>query len=49
MPAPRIGPLAPGQRWSVARKREVVLGLLRGKSAERLFREFGLPMFKLER
>ncbi len=27
-----IGPLAPGQRWSVGRKREVVLRLLRGES-----------------
>jgi hypothetical protein len=26
---PRLGPLAPGQRWSVARKREVVLRRLR--------------------
>jgi transposase len=42
------GPLAPGQRWSVARKREVVLRLLRGESAELLSRELGLPMFKLE-
>ena len=42
------GLLAPGQRWSVARKREVVLRLLRGESAELLSREFGLPMFKLE-
>ncbi len=25
----QVGPLAPGQRWSVARKREVVLRLLR--------------------
>ena len=48
VPAPRIGPLAPGQRWSVARKREVVLRLLRGESAELLSRELGLPMFKLE-
>ena len=47
-PAPRVGPLAPGQRWSVARKREVVLRLLRGESAELLSRELGLPMFKLE-
>ncbi len=44
----RAGPLAPGQRWSVARKREVVLRLLRGESAELLSRELGLPMFKLE-
>jgi transposase len=45
---PKIGPLAPGQRWSVARKREVVLRLLRGESAELLSRELGLPIFKLE-
>lgn len=48
VPAPKIGPLAPGQRWSVARKREVVLRLLRGESAELLSRELGLPLFKLE-
>jgi len=45
---PKVGPLAPGQRWSVARKREVVLRLLRGESAELLSRELGLPIFKLE-
>jgi transposase len=43
------GPLAPGQRWSVARKREVVLRLMRGASAEPLSRELGLPVFELER
>ena len=43
-----LGPLAPGQRWSAARKREVVLRLLRGESAELLSREVGLPIFKLE-
>ena len=42
------GPLAPGQRWSVARKREVVLRLMRGESAELLSRELGLPISKLE-
>jgi hypothetical protein len=31
---PKVGPLAPGQRWSVARKREVVLRLLRGENVE---------------
>ena len=46
--AARLGPLAPGRRWSVARKREVVLRLLRGESAELLSRELGLPLFKLE-
>jgi transposase len=40
--------LAPGQRWSAARKREVVLRLMRGESAELLSRELGLPVFKLE-
>src|SRR5919199_1770603 len=44
----RAGPLAPGQRWSAARKREVVLRLLRGEAAELLSRELGLPLFKLE-
>ena len=49
---PRIaasGPLAPGQRWSVSRKREVVLRLLRGEAAEDLSRELGVPLYKLER
>ena len=43
-----LSPLAPGQRWSVARKREVVLRLMRGESGELLSRELGLPDFKLE-
>jgi transposase-like protein len=43
---PKVGPLAPGQRWSVARKREVVLR--RGESVERLSRALGVPLFKLE-
>lgn len=42
------GPLALGQRWSVARKREVVLRLLRGEAMELLSRELGVPIFKLE-
>ena len=46
--AARLGPLAPGQRWSVARKREVVLRLLHGASAELLARELGVPIYKLE-
>jgi transposase len=43
-----MGPLAPGQRWSAGRKREVVLRLMRGESAELLSRELGLPIVKLE-
>jgi transposase len=46
---PATGPLAPGQRWSVARKRAVVLRLLRGESMELLSRELGVPVYKLER
>ena len=44
----KVGPLAPGQRWSAGRQREVVLRLLRGESAELLSRELGLPIFRLE-
>jgi hypothetical protein len=42
------GALSPGQRWSAARKREVVLRLMRGEAAELLSRELGLPIYKLE-
>ena len=42
------GPLSAGQRWSVSRKREVVLRLLRGEAAEDLSRELGVPLYKLE-
>jgi hypothetical protein len=41
-------PLAPGQRWSVARKREIVLRLLRGEAAEDLSRELAVPIYRLE-
>ena len=41
-------PLRPGQRWSVARKREVTLRLLRGESLEALSREVGVEMYRLE-
>jgi hypothetical protein len=44
----KLGPLVPGQRWSAARKREVVLRLLHGESTELLSRELGLPIFKLD-
>jgi len=46
--AATLSRLAPGQRWSAARKREVVLRLMRGESVELLSRELGLPVFKLE-
>ncbi len=34
--------LAPGQRWSVARKREVVMRLLRGEALDQVSRELGV-------
>jgi hypothetical protein len=43
------GPLAPGQRWSVLRKREVVLRLLRGESLEALSRELAVEIHRLQR
>jgi transposase len=42
------GALAPGQRWSAGRKREVVLQLLRGESLDALSREFGVEIYRLE-
>jgi transposase len=46
---PSAGPLAPGQRWSVARKRAVALRLIAGEPVELVSREIGVPVFKLER
>jgi len=43
------GGLVSGQRWSVLRKREVVLRLLRGESAEALSRELGVEIYRLEK
>ena len=45
----KLGPLAPGQRWTVARKREAVLRLLRGEPVEMLSRELGVEIYRLER
>jgi transposase len=44
-----VVPLAPGQRWSVARKREVALRLLRGESVDALSRELGVEIYRLEK
>jgi transposase len=44
-----VGPLAPGQRWSVMRKREVALRLLRGESLEALSRELAVEIHRLQR
>jgi len=42
------GPLGVGQRWSVGRKRDVVLRLLRGESVDALSRELGVEVYRLE-
>lgn len=42
------GPLAEGQRWTAARKREVVLRMLRGESVDALSRELGVEIYRLE-
>ena len=43
-----VGALGPGQRWSMARKREVTLRLLRGESLEALSRELSVEMHRLQ-
>ena len=42
------GPLGPNERWSVRRKREVALRLLRGEPLDALSRELGVEMYLLE-
>jgi transposase len=46
-PGTPSGPLAPSQRWTAARKREVALRLLRGESLETLSRELGVEPYRL--
>lgn len=43
------GPLLPGQRWSLARKRDVALRLLRGEPIDALSRELGVEIYRLEK
>jgi transposase-like protein len=42
------GPLARNQRWTVTRKREVVMRLLRGEPVELLSRQLGVEVYRLE-
>ncbi len=44
-----ISPLTPGQRWTSSRKREVVLRMFRGESLDKLSREFGVEIYRLEK
>ena len=43
-----MGALAPRQRLSASRKRDVVLRLLRGESLETVSREVGVELYRLE-
>jgi hypothetical protein len=43
------GALNPGQRWTVSRKREVVLRMLCGESLDKLSRELGVEIYRLEK
>ena len=43
-----VGPLRPGQRWSLARKQEGVLQMLRGEPLDGLSRELGVEIYRLE-
>lgn len=47
--AATVGPLGPGQRWSLTRKREVALRLLRGEPVKALSRELGVEIHRLEK
>jgi len=42
------GALVDGQRWSRARKRDVVLRMLRGESLDALSRELAVEIYRLE-
>ena len=43
-----VGALVPGQRWSLSRKRDVVLRLMQGEPVEGLSRRLAVPVWKLE-
>ena len=47
-PAAATGSLGPNQRWTVTRKREVALRLLRGEPMDALARELGVEIYRLE-
>jgi transposase len=43
-----VGPLSKGQRWSLKRKRDVVLRMFGGESVQVLSRELGVEVYVLE-
>ena len=44
-----VRPLGQGQRWTAARKREVVLRIFRGEPLDLLSRELGVELYRLEK
>ena len=46
--AGQTGRLKKGERWSLKRKRDVALRLLRGESVQALSRELGVEIYRLE-
>jgi hypothetical protein len=44
-----MGPLGHGQRWTAARKREVVLRIFRGEPLDLVSRELGVELYRLEK
>jgi hypothetical protein len=44
-----VGPLGQGQRWTAARKREVVHRLFRGAPLDLVSRELGVELYRLEK
>lgn len=46
---PVVGRSAPGQRWSVARKRQMVLRRMGAEPAEPLARDLGVWVYRPER
>ena len=47
-PAAATASLGPNQRWTIIRKREVALRLLRGEPMDALSRELGVEIYRLE-
>src|SRR5512143_1734592 len=47
-PENRQGALGSSQRWSVRRKKDVVLRLLRGEALDAVSREVGVEIYRLE-
>jgi len=43
-----VNPLGSGKRWTASRKREIVLRIFRGESLDKLSRELGVEIYRIE-